>query len=140
MAVIAVTLSGFLLLFHHHIFNLFLNASDRALLGNPIFVKGLITSCLWMCVFLLGDGPCWIFIGYFSAIKRTKLIMVLGIISNWVIYIPITYFLMNLCGNALSTPWMCIAIYGLFNAGIYSIFYLRSLGKDKLSSMIAIPE
>lgn len=139
IALIAIALSSLLLVFHQPIFHLFLNGSDALLLSNPEFVAGLIFSCLWMCVFILGDGPCWIFIGYFSAIKRTKLILLLGIISNWLIYVPVTYVLMRLGGNALSTPWMSIAIYGLFNGGIYYALYLRSICKHQSSVPFGIP-
>lgn len=101
------------------IVTLFLSANDSVLIQDPVFMDLVKRTCLWMCLFFLFDGCCWIFVGLLTAAGDTKFILYVSSVFIWLLYVLPVYLAVRLYGATVDLAWMTIALYSLFTASIY---------------------
>lgn len=88
-------------------------------LDDPVFYLMATQAMLWMCLFFLFDGFCWILIGHLTASGDTKFIFYVSSLINWIAYILPVFLLIGLGGQGVDAAWMIIALYSIVNFGIY---------------------
>ncbi len=110
-AIMAVFLDAFL--------NIFFSGEGTRLLEDPNIHMMAMQAMLWMCVFFLFDGYCWILIGHLTASGDTKFIFYVSSIVNWIAYVLPVFLIVGLGGRGADAAWMIIAIYSMVNFAIY---------------------
>ncbi len=95
-------------------------SGDGVELLNDSNIRSMATQAmLWMCVFFLFDGYCWILIGHLTASGDTKFIFYVSSLVNWVAYVLPVFLLVGLGGRGADAAWMIIAFYSMVNFAIY---------------------
>jgi len=98
---------------------IFFAGEGRTLLENPDTLMMATQAMLWMCVFFLFDGYCWILIGHLTASGDTKFIFYVSTLVNWVAYVLPVFLLVGIWGRGADAAWMIIAFYSMVNFVIY---------------------
>lgn len=98
---------------------LFFSGEGAAWLEDPVLYGMASHAMLWMCLFFLFDGYCWILIGHLTASCDTKFIFYVSTLVNWIAYVIPVFFLVGLGGRGADAAWMIIAFYSIINFGIY---------------------
>lgn len=98
---------------------LFFSGEGAAWLEDPVLYGMASQAMLWMCLFFLFDGYCWIMIGQLTASCDTKFIFYVSTIVNWLAYVIPVFFLVGLGGRGADAAWMIIAFYSMINFAIY---------------------
>lgn len=123
-AVMMHTFFAFLLAFMMFFFmdslvGMFFVGEGAYLLNDPQYKQMALEALLWMCVFFLFDGYCWILIGHLTASGDTRFIFLVSSIVNWFAYVLPVYILVGIGGRGADAAWMIIAIYSMVNFGFY---------------------
>lgn len=123
-----------------HIFTLFIGENDRAVLADPLFLKQMYLSTLYMCVFYLFDGMTWVFVGVLTAASDTRFIMRVGTFAPWVLFILPVYLLSHWLHITADQVWLISVFYGLVHLSIYWMRYMSGIWRRaKLSEDPSIP-
>lgn len=101
------------------ILHLFLSSREQALIADPHFLELATRCCLWMSLFFLFDGICWVLIGLLTAAGDTKFILFVSSLFVWPCYVLPVYVAIKYYGATVDSAWMMIAIYSLIAASIY---------------------
>lgn len=105
----------------------FFSGNGTLWLEDPILYQMASQAILWMCLFFLFDGYCWILIGHLTASGDTKFIFYVSSLVNWIAYVLPVYLLVGLYGKGADAAWMIIALYSMINFCIY--FYRYKSGR-----------
>lgn len=101
------------------LFALLISSDDLHLLQNEEFMHLLSNMCLWVSLFFLFDGICWIFIGLLNAAGDTKFVMMVSVLSNWILYVVPSYLILFVLNGTVDQAWMCFALYNMFLSVVY---------------------
>lgn len=110
---------GIMWLFPDMLLNLFFSSENSGVLLDPSLKILASQAMLWMGVFFLFDGYCWILIGQLTAAGDVKFIFYVSVVVNWLIYVFPVYLLVGLGGKGANFAWMIIALSGMANFMIY---------------------
>jgi multidrug resistance protein, MATE family len=97
----------------------FFSGAGSNWLHDPALYLMASQAMLWMCLFFLFDGFCWILIGCLTASGDTKFIFYVSSMVNWVAYVLPVFLLVGIGGRGADAAWMIIAFYSMVNFGIY---------------------
>lgn len=117
--IFSVVLVGLILGFLDVFLGVFFSGSETDWLEDPVLYGMASEAMLWMCLFFLFDGYCWILIGFLTASRDTKFIFYVSSLVNWVAYVLPVFILVGLGGKGAEAAWMIIAFYSMINFGIY---------------------
>jgi multidrug resistance protein, MATE family len=117
--IFSVVLVGLILGFLDVFLGIFFSGPETDWLEDPILYVMASQAMLWMCLFFLFDGYCWILIGFLTASRDTKFIFYVSSLVNWVAYVLPVFLLVGLGGRGADAAWMIIAFYSMVNFGIY---------------------
>lgn len=109
--IFAVTLTLIFIFGSKKIFSAFISTDDTALFTNPLFLKQIKISCLYMCLGYFFDGMVWIIVGVLMAASDTQFIMYIGSTAPWALLLPPVYFFSNYLHISAPQVWLIIAIY-----------------------------
>lgn len=98
---------------------MFFSEEGAAWLEDPVLYGMASEAMLWMCLFFLFDGYCWILIGQLTASCDTKFIFYVSTIVNWIAYVIPVFFLVGVAGRGADAAWMVIAFYSFINFTIF---------------------
>lgn len=99
----------------------FIAQSDLALLSSAFF--SILTRCLvWLTLFFLLDGFCWVLFSFFLSIGDSKFVMWVNIAVHWVVYVAPVYYLVNILRLGADMAWMTLA---LCNVVIFTAYLTR---------------
>lgn len=115
----SIVLVGLILAFLDVFLGFFFSGAESGWLEDPILYLMASQAMLWMCLFFLFDGFCWILIGFLTASGDTKFIFYVSSLVNWVAYVLPVFLLIGLGGKGADAAWMIIAFYSMINFGIY---------------------
>ncbi|HEV8052690.1 MAG TPA: MATE family efflux transporter [Parachlamydiaceae bacterium] len=115
----SIALLGLIVTFLDLFLGSFFSGDGANWLEDPILYQMASQAMLWMCLFFLFDGFCWILIGNLTASGDTKFIFYVSSLVNWVAYVLPVFLLVGLGGHGADAAWMIIAFYSMINFGIY---------------------
>lgn len=115
----SVAFFSVMFLFLDNLLGVFFSGGNAAWLDDPVLYGMASHAILWMCLFFLFDGYCWILIGHLTASGDTKFIFYVSSLVNWVAYVLPVFLLVGLGGQGADAAWMIIAFYSMINFGIY---------------------
>lgn len=125
-AFLSIVLFGLILGFLDVFLGVFFSGEETDWLEDPILYVMASQAMLWMCLFFLFDGFCWILIGFLTASRDTKFIFYVSSLINWVAYVLPVFLLVGVWGRGADAAWMIIAFYSMINFGIYYWRYRTS--------------
>ncbi|HRW58232.1 MAG TPA: MATE family efflux transporter [Chlamydiales bacterium] len=111
------------LFFSPGIFSPFFNEKSTWFFENPVFVKALFKTSLWLCLVFLFDGFGWVLGGFLTAAGDTKYIMIVGIIAPWLLYYLPVYLGLNYFHISVDKVWFIAMCYTIGIVGIYGLRY-----------------
>jgi len=114
-----ILLAALLIAFLDGFLGLFFSGEGTLLIQDPVVRSMANQAMLWMCVFFLFDGYCWILIGHLTASGDTKFIFYISSIVNWIAYVIPVFLVVGLGGKGADAAWMIIAFYSMVNFAIY---------------------
>ena len=115
----SIGLVGLILIFLDVFLMSFFSGNGANWFEDPVFNLMASQAMLWMCLFFLFDGFCWILIGHLTASGDTKFIFYVSSLVNWAAYVLPVYLLVGVGGRGADAAWMVIAFYSIINFGIY---------------------
>lgn len=89
----------------------------------PNFMDLAQRSCLWMCLFFLFDGSCWVFVGLLTAAGDTGFILRVNSLFIWPFYVAPVYLAIHFFHAGVDSAWMLVASYSL---GLSLLFLYRA--------------
>ena len=117
--ILSIVLLGLILGFLDVFLGFFFSGEETDWLEDPILYVMASQAMLWMCLFFLFDGFCWILIGFLTASGDTKFIFYVSSLVNWMAYVLPVFLLVGLGNRGADAAWMIIAFYSMINFGIY---------------------
>lgn len=115
--------------------SVFFSEEEYHLTQDPNFMSLLKHTTLWVCVFFLFDGICWIFAGLLTAAGDTKFILFVTSVFNWILYIFPVYLIINYLGANVAQAWIVTAFYSFAIAFTYWLRYRSGVWRNiKISS------
>jgi MATE family multidrug resistance protein len=129
---ISLAYLGVVYFFQDHLIGLFFSGEGMLLLQDPETLSMARTAMLWMCLFFLFDGYCWILIGHLTASGDTKFIFYVSSVLNWIAYVLPVFVFVGLWGRGADAAWMIIAFYSFVNFCVYFWRYNSGLWLSKV--------
>lgn len=121
----------FICLYQEGLLSMFFSGEGSLVLQDPKVLDLAKSAMLWMCLFFLFDGYCWILIGNLTASGDTKFIFYVSSVLNWIAYVLPVFVMVGMWGRGADAAWMIIAFYSMLNFCIYFWRYQSGLWLSK---------
>lgn len=105
--------------FPEQIFGLFSAEEGTTLKMTPELMLTFKRSLIGVSIFFLLDGLGWILVGFLTAAKDTRYVFWVSLFTNWIAYIPPTFFLVGLKKGGADIAWSVVATVALLSFLLY---------------------
>jgi MATE family multidrug resistance protein len=119
-------------LFSPGIFSVFISKSDQAYLSNPVFLRHLYLSSIYLCLFYLFDGMVWIYVGVLTAASDSRFIMYIGTLGPWVLSLVPIYIAIRFFHVTVDQVWLYLVAYSFCFMMIYWLRYRTAPWKKRI--------
>jgi MATE family multidrug resistance protein len=131
---ICCLIAAILIPFSIPLLSLFFNSNESILLHDSIIIYSMQKALLWMTVFFLFDGFCWVYIGFLTAAGDTKFLLYASFILNWLCYLLPAYLILNTINGTAVHGWMLLAIYSCIAFIVYRLRYRSGQWRNSIKT------